>query len=42
VVLRTKVRGTDVEAIGRAAATRLLEREGGRGLLDLDAIEDAS
>jgi hydroxymethylbilane synthase len=38
VVLRTKVRGTDVEAVGTAAATRLLDREGGRALLELEGL----
>ncbi|MDQ1519754.1 MAG: hydroxymethylbilane synthase, partial [Actinomycetota bacterium] len=38
VVVRTKVRGSDPDATGRAAAERLLDREGGRGLLDLEDV----
>jgi len=39
IVLRTKVRGTDPEAVGRAAADRLLDHDGGRALMvDLDDV----
>jgi hydroxymethylbilane synthase len=34
VVLRTKVRGTDPEATGHAAAGRLLDHDGGRAFID--------
>jgi hypothetical protein len=41
VVLRTSVRGTDPVEVGRAAASRLLERDGGRALLDLEDVDAA-
>jgi hydroxymethylbilane synthase len=33
-LIKTKVRGTNPEAVGRAAATHLLDRDGGRALLE--------
>jgi len=41
-VVRTRVRGSDAEAVGRAAAERLLERDGGRSLLVGEGLDEAS
>jgi hydroxymethylbilane synthase len=41
VLLRTRHRGTDPEAVGRAAAVQLLDEEGGRALLELEDLDAA-